>query len=64
MYIECYLIDIEVDFSQSIYYINDQDESVLLTVVLSEPLNSTDVKVCIQDGSGDADGKCVPMFSM
>ena len=56
------MIDVVVNFNQSVYYINEQDGSVSLTVFLTEPLNSTNVTVYIGDESGDSissNGKCV-----
>ena len=51
-YVHCIFIDIKVDFNHSIHYLSEQDESVLLTVVFTGRLQSTDVTVYIGDGSG------------
>ena len=60
-YVHGNFVDVGVNFNRSIHYISEQDESVLLTVVLTEPLNSTEVTVYIEE-SGDSkspNGKCV-----
>ena len=50
----CDFVDIGVNFNQSIHYINENDKSVSLTIVLTKPLNSTNVTVYIGDGPGNA----------
>ena len=60
MYVYTYGVAINVKFNEPMYYINENDEAVSLTVVLSERLHSTNVTVYINSGSGDTDGKCMP----
>ena len=51
--LHCDFVDIGVNFNQSIQYINENDKSISLTIVLTKPLNSTSVTVYIGDGPGN-----------
>lgn len=56
----CNLIDIKVNFNQTIHYFNESDESVLLRIVLTRELYSANVSVYIEESSGSKStrGKC------
>ena len=58
-----------VNFNQSVYFINEKDVSVMLTVVVTKLLPSTNITVHINvcngssigKSSSDDCGKCVPV---
>ena len=52
--LHCDFVDVGVNFNQSIHYMNENNKSISLTIVLTKPLQSTNGIVYIGDGPSNA----------